>query len=231
MQRIVRTPDGVMLFDDENGMQPDLDCFDPQWWDNRGRVVQRYTGRGEAIAVASAIGVAVLRQYRRGGLPARMIENRYFYTGSDRCRSFREWRILDELYRAGLPVPEPLAAVCRPRGLFYRAALLTRRIDDSHTLLDHLRQRDGMAAADWQALGRTLARFFAHGLRHPDLNARNILVDADGGFWLLDLDRATLAGRPVPAGRMLARLARSLRKVDLACDTAALKKGLQQQTG
>ncbi|MFN2335025.1 MAG: 3-deoxy-D-manno-octulosonic acid kinase [Wenzhouxiangellaceae bacterium] len=226
MQRIVRTPDGMMLFDDKNGLQPDLNCFNPQWWQRQNRVLQRYSGRGEAIAVETAIGVAVLRHYRRGGLPARLIEDRYFYTGRDRCRSFREWRILAELQRAGLPVPEPLAAVCQRRGLFYRAALLTRRIGTSHTLLDHLRHRQAMPAADWQALGQTLARFFACGLHHPDLNARNILIDADSRFWLLDFDRATLASRPAAGNRMLARLARSLRKSGLACDMAELKKGL-----
>lgn len=65
--------------------------------------------------------------------------------------------------------------------------------------------------------GRLLGRMAAAGVRHPDLNAANILLTTEGTdvrAMLLDLDRCrvTRPARPVSPERMLARLERSLRK-------------------
>jgi serine/threonine-protein kinase RIO1 len=53
------------------------------------------------------------------------------------------------------------------------------------------------------------------GLAHPDMSAGNVMLDGTGEAWVIDLDRARRVTRPGPAShRMLARLARSIRKVE-----------------
>ena len=49
-------------------------------------------------------------------------------------RSFAEWYLTYHLHRAGLPVPAPIAARYVRHGLFYRADLITQRIENSESL-------------------------------------------------------------------------------------------------
>src|SRR6056297_1192331 len=80
----------------------------------------------------------------------------------------------------------------------------------------------GMGSDDWRNVGEMLGKFAAAGLRHPDLNANNILMDAGGKFWLLDFDRAWIADNAFDPGPMIGRLQRSMRKLGIAHDEAAL---------
>lgn len=201
------------------GAEPEPGWFDPDWWRSRGAVAAELGGRAGALAVDGPAGPAVLRRYHRGGQVRHLVREHYLYTGRDRTRPFREWRVTRALFAAGLPVPEPIAAAFERRGAFYTGAILTRRIEPAVPLPEAAARMD---RAGWQALGRTLVRFARAGLRHPDLNAANILVGDDGRFWLLDFDRATLAAGPTDPAPMRARLERSLAKLGIAHDPAAL---------
>jgi len=117
-------------------------------------------------------------------------------------------------------VPEPLAAAFERYGPFYRAALLTHRISDARPLPE-LATR--LQPDDWSRIGAMLGRFAEAGLRHPDINATNILVDDAGSPWLLDFDRARIVEGSYDAGPMLGRLQRSLAKLGIAYDAAALR--------
>lgn len=184
--------------------------FDPAWWQQRGAVRAELGGRGQALLIDAPVGAVVLRRFQRGGLVARIAADRYFWLGDDRSRSFREFRLLQQLTERGLPVPMPVAASLERRGPFYRAGLLTRFIPDARELA-------GLAAElpirQWRELARTLDDFFCAGLQHPDLNARNLLLDAEGRWHLLDLDRARLAAGATAGVGMRRRLARSLEKL------------------
>ncbi len=166
-------------------------------------------GRGRGAAQGREYGGVhlVLRHYRRGGLPARLSEDSYLYTGLERSRPFRELRLTRQLHQLGLPVAQALAAQVVRHGLFYRGDLITARL-----AADALPE---LATIPWQAVGETIARFHRVGLDHADLNARNLLVDGTGGVYLIDFDRGRL--RPGPGGRWqaanLARLRRSLQKL------------------
>ncbi len=168
-------------------------------------------GRGGAVLVEIAGHAGVLRHYRRGGLVERWLGDRYPWTGLEATRAFGEWRLLARLYGQGLPVPRPLAArVCR-QGLFWRGDLITERIPGAESLAEWL--ITDPPAVDWAAAGRCIRRFHEAGVYHADLNAHNLLLDARGGAWWVDLDR----GRIRRPGRWrqanLRRLARSLRKL------------------
>ncbi|MFO7762817.1 MAG: 3-deoxy-D-manno-octulosonic acid kinase [Wenzhouxiangellaceae bacterium] len=219
MERILRSGPLRVLFDSALALQPEAGWFDPDWWRDRDAVVAELGGRGQALAVDSPLGQAVLRVYHRGGMVRHLSASSYVYTGADRTRPFAEWRVNRRLLEAGLPVPEPLAAAFERHGPCYRGALLTRRIPDAAPLPEAAGR---MASADWKKLGKVLGRAAGAGLRHPDLNANNILMDANGDFWLLDFDRAWIADNAFDPGPMIGRLQRSMRKLGIEHDEAAL---------
>ncbi len=169
-------------------------------------------GRGAIRIVDCALGRAVVRHYRRGGLIARLSRDWFIWTGIEATRPLREFRITRRLYAAGMPVPEAIAARYVRVGLGYRADLVTLLVPQSSTLAERL--QDAAEDVDWAALGDMLARFHAQGLWHADLNAHNILIDGDGRLRLIDFDRARWVA-PFAASLRgnLDRLARSLRKL------------------
>ena len=74
--------------------------------------------------------------------------------------------------------------------------------------------KDGSAerAAAFEATARLIAAMARAGARHPDLNAKNVLVTYDQAY-VLDVDRVHLGGTAEDVTESnLARLGRSLRK-------------------
>ncbi|HEX7385674.1 MAG TPA: 3-deoxy-D-manno-octulosonic acid kinase [Castellaniella sp.] len=165
-------------------------------------------GRQAAWFVEGAQGPAVLRHYRRGGLRARLGRESYFWLGQGKVRSFAEVRILGHLRQAEVRVPAPLGAAYWRAGAFYRNAILVARIPGAQALAGRLDRADPVAVA------RSIAAMHDAGVWHADLNAFNILFDAQDQVWLIDFDRARMG--PVSAGGRrdnLLRLRRSLVKV------------------
>src|SRR5512139_2499640 len=89
-------------------------------------------GRGGAAVLQAQGHQVVLRPYRRGGLPARFLHDRYFGWGR---RPLRELRVLEHLRRRGAPVVEPLGACVERVGVAsYRGWIVTRYIPEACTL-------------------------------------------------------------------------------------------------
>lgn len=202
---------GAILFDRVRLRQAESAWFDPKHWGEHARAVDS-GGRGAAWFVDAPFGGAVLRHYLRGGLVARFSRERHLWRGSDRTRSFAEFRLLRALLEYKLPVPRPIAAYYLRQGYGYRAAILLDRIEGVHSLA-HRADKSG-DTAPWQEAGRLIARFHRVGLDHADLNAHNILFDDANHGWVIDLDRSVMR---IPATgwreRNLARLKRSLLKL------------------
>lgn len=201
-----------ILYDPARVNAVSLEWADPDFWYLRGAVTGELGGRGQALQIETAAGPAVLRRYLRGGQVARISRDRYLFTGYRRSRGFCEWQVLAALNRRGLPVPAPILASCERSGIFYRAGLITTLIPGSRSLAD---VADQLGVDEWRQLGATLHRFFQAGLVHPDLNARNILIDPDNRWHLIDFDRARATGAPVEGRPMLQRLARSCHKLGI----------------
>jgi 3-deoxy-D-manno-octulosonic acid kinase len=142
----------------------------------------------------------------------RLLGDRYLWTGADRTRAFREWRLLRELRAAGLPVPVPVAARYARRGLFYRADLVTEELPTRRTLAQALTAAP-LDAATWRAVGACVGRLHAHGVHHADLNAHNLLLGPRGEVHVLDFDRGRIRPRGTWEQAVVERLQRSLRKV------------------
>jgi 3-deoxy-D-manno-octulosonic acid kinase len=209
--------EGAILFDAGPAVQPDDRWFDPQHWRAQGKLHDSARGgRGSVVFVDTPAGVCALRHYHRGGMVAPILGDRYLWTGAERTRGFTEFRLLAELQRRGLPVPAPIAARYRRRGLHYTADLLTRRIGHTRTLAECIAagELDPELAA---RVGALVARFHVQGVDHADLNAHNVLVGPDG-LWLVDFDRGRVrASRGAWCQGNLRRLRRSLLKLG-ACE-------------
>ncbi len=187
--------------------EPNLRLFNPNFPPLQAQPVAE-GGRKAAWFVRCGDHDAVLRRYRRGGLMARISDDRYLWTGHNNVRSLNEFDTLRLLYEAGLPVPRPYAAAFWRGGPSYRAAILVERLHNVKPLASAL------DVADSEQVAGSIYAMHEHGVWHADLNAYNILLDPDGRAWLIDFDKATRhVLSPERRSANLLRLRRSLAKV------------------
>ncbi len=105
---------------------------------------------------------------------------------------------------------------------------MTARIEGVQTLADVLPGANS-STDPWVAIGKCIRRFHDAGVWHADLNARNILLDAQSGIFLIDFDRARFTpGKAVNGKNNLSRLKRSLEKLWPASRMAALQQAWTQ---
>jgi 3-deoxy-D-manno-octulosonic acid kinase len=201
-----------MLYDASRAGNAAAGWFDAAYWKERNEVEGEARGRGTTHFVRSGKQQFVLRHYRRGGLIARVLGDRYFWRNESVTRSFAEWQLLYHLHRAGLPVPAPIAACYRRQGPLYTADLITERLTDSISLAEQLRMR-GIPILGWITIGRCIRAFHDLGVCHPDLNAHNILLVGDDSVYLIDFDRGSLKKPGLWCDGNLVRLRRSLEKI------------------
>lgn len=185
------------------------------------------TGRGETYSVPAPLTLEgdaagrrwVVRHYRRGGLLARALGDRYLAVGVP--RPFREAGASAQARERGIPTPRVVAAAAHAAGAFYRADLVTEEIPEGLDLAAFLAPNRGasQAAAGLTATGGLVRAWEVRGVFHPDLHARNVVVQLSGGgaaAHVVDLDRCRVRRRgvPAPALPMRRRLEGSLRKLE-----------------
>ncbi len=216
-ERMQQDARGAILCDATASAQVGDDWFVLDYWRERGALQVQAGGRGGVAIIASPLGDCVLRHYRRGGLARALMGDRYLWTGADRTRPFREFRLSAEITRLGLPGPVAVAARYKRHGLFYRADLITLRIAEAQTLADCLAtgRLDRQLA---EQVGAVVGRFHRAGIWHADLNAHNVLVSPDG-LHLIDFDRGRQRAPAAAWQRSnLQRLRRSLLKLGAAIE-------------
>ncbi|HXG29914.1 MAG TPA: 3-deoxy-D-manno-octulosonic acid kinase [Nevskiales bacterium] len=202
----------AIVYDADRLDHADSAHFEPAYWAGRGALVgEAAGGRGTTLFVQQGAEQWALRHYRRGGFAARLVTDRYLWLGLERTRAWREWHLMAELHRRGLPVPAPVAARVVREGVSYSADLITRRLPGVEQLTQRL-QAQALPDRDWRRLGGMLRRFHDAGLDHADLNADNILLSACNDFWLIDFDQARLRAPGRWREGNLLRLERSLKK-------------------
>ncbi len=170
-------------------------------------------GRGHAVFFKYQGQDLVLKHYQRGGKIAALMGDKYIGADCNKSRSFREWRLLTQMCEMELPVPTPVAASCVKHGMLYRADLITRQLNNVVTLADYLLESE-CDAASWRAVGCCIRRFHDASVYHADLNARNILLNAENSnVYLIDFDKGSIRylGEAWKSSN-LARLQRSLLK-------------------
>lgn len=213
-ETVEKTRNGAILYDRQVISQIGDDRFEASGWLHAEPVsgALRSAGRGNTMFVGNVPRQFVLRHYLRGGLAGKLVRESYLWTGEDRTRPFREWRMLAKMADKGLRVPRPAAARYCRHGPFYSADLITVRIPDVVSLCEYI-GGDSLPADFWEKLGAAVHAFHAQGVFHADMNAYNLQIDKDGDLWMLDFDR----GRLLPPGtwqqQTLSRLHRSLQKI------------------
>ena len=181
-------------------------------------VAHALAGRGAIDVVETARGPIVAKALQRGGVLGALARRTFF----DPMRPLREAAVAEALRRRGVDTPPVVAVRIRRAWPGWTLELATARRTDARDLLEVLVARGaGGAHGLARALGRTLRRLHDLGLRHRDLQLKNLLVpdavlegDPDVALVVLDLDRCTLgpALRETERARALARLGRWLAK-------------------
>lgn len=217
--RVEKTDAAFVLFDGNSLNRVPEDWFLESYWREKNLVTEEKPGRGSVLFVRREEETWVLRHYRRGGFVAHLTRDHYLWTGLERTRAFREWRLLQQLFRRGLPVPRPIAAHVKRKGLSYRANILTACIENTRSWASLISSGEA-GDAHWESVGRTLRRFHDEGVNHPDLNAHNILIDDRQRVFLVDFDRGGLRRAGTWTRGNIARLLRSLRKISLETGVA-----------
>lgn len=201
-----------ILYDPALLPAPAVECFDPEHWRQQDACTAVGAGRGTAWFVGHPPNAWVLRRYRRGGLPGKLIRDHYWHTSLALSRPWREFRISARLHAQGLPVPRPVAACLTRSGLTDTGALLTCRIPDAQSLGDRM-LAGNLTPTDWRAVGQTIARLHGAQLWHADLNIHNLLCDPQGAWHVIDLDRARFRNGHFWMAGNLRRLRRSVDKL------------------
>lgn len=179
-------------------------------------------GRGPVPVISVEGERWAVRHYFRGGAVASLLGDRYLRLGRPRPAAEAYWASL--VTQRGIPTPPVLAGAIYPDGVFYRADLVTRYLPDSRDLATVLFDDPDPAfprAEALEATGSLLVWSAEAGIYHPDVNAKNVLLQKREGELaphLLDLDRcqADVAGIGWIEDAMVARLKRSLRKLGQA---------------
>lgn len=221
---ILQQEDRKVLLDAQlQGVLPQH-AFTTAYWRTLGALSGPLGGRGGAWRIRTGNIDWVLRFYRRGGLPGKLFTDGYFYTGLERTRAWREWRLLARMHELQLPVPTPVAASVQRAGLAYRAAIITATLPGT-AMAERIRNR-GMREQDWRATGNCIRRFHDAGIWHADLNANNILIAGDD-VYLIDFDRGRFRDQDTAWRESnLARLQRSLEKL-FPTDAEMINTGMQ----
>lgn len=204
---------GAVLCNAAAGVEPSVPWFEPRFWTARGAVVREARGRGASTLFEHEGRRFVLRHYRRGGMVARVNEDGYLWLGESRTRPVRELQLNLRLHAAGLPVPLPVAARYEHDGLRYRGDLITEYLPGTQSLAESLDTGD-LSLPVWAAIGRCIRRFHDYGLDHVDLNAHNILLRGANEVLLVDFDRCRRRAPGLWRDANLARLRRSLDKLE-----------------
>ena len=211
--QVTKINQSIILYDDRLMNEIDENIFETDFWKMDKEAQPQLMGRGTVYFVKIQSQPCVLKHYNRGGLVAKLTLDKYLWMGEHNTRSFKEWRLLNDMVKKRLPVPAPVAARYVRNGIYYKADIITREIPDIESLSDKL-LGNSMTEKLWENIGECIAKFHCHGFFHMDLNVENIQIDQNNQVFLLDFDKGKVSE---PLGRLsdlnLMRLRRSIAKV------------------
>jgi tRNA A-37 threonylcarbamoyl transferase component Bud32 len=173
-------------------------------------------GRAAIEVLETPAGQIVAKTLTRGGLLGGWLPDLFV----DGQRPWREALLAEDLAGLGCPTPPVVAVRSTASALgLSRLELATARVDGARDLLDAL-----FADEDPRPLvrltGQALRKLHDGGLRHRDLQVKNLLIprDPEDGVVVIDLDRCALGAALDDEERVasLTRFARSLVKRGVA---------------
>lgn len=201
--------------DDARAMLARGSLYDAAASDHAARPLE---GRGIAYAIALPVSGtrAVVRHNRHGGLLAPVTRDLFLPP----TRAPHELRTALRLATLGVPTPPVLIYGVEPAGVaFRRSDVVTREIEDGRDLSTYMSGEvsDVEREAAWEATRTLIAAMHVAGVRHHDLNVKNVLLAPVTGAliaFLLDVDRVEFgrAGDERLRAGNVQRLLRSARK-------------------
>ena len=190
--------------------------------------------RGRAPVVSfpcPGLGDIVVRPCLHGGYWGRLTRDLYFgpsRASSEVIRS--QW-----LQSKKIPTPEILAVLFYPAGCFLRIDVVTSAIPASQDFVAFLSSRPKAVEkkSATKAIRLLFSKLHQHGILHPDLNARNILLERKNKgpwlAWLLDVDAIRMGANRNAAidtlnrNRLLRSLLKRARLGDLGMEESSVK--------
>jgi 3-deoxy-D-manno-octulosonic acid kinase len=135
----------------------------------------------------------VIRHYLHGGLLSALTRDLYLL-GS---RSFQELALTVQIRACGIPTIEPIGAIHRSLGPFYKAYLISMEISSATDLIQYFqeigphpsRERLLHKRKTIRSAGLLVHQFHEAGFFHGDLQLKNILVSGEQLF-LIDFDHS-----------------------------------------
>ncbi len=214
MEKIAQQAETSIVYNGDLVRDDPFSLFDLRQQERRGNIIGFLggCGRGDAAIVQHSDRNWLVKHYWRGGLAARISEDRYVGLRRGGSRSWREWRLLQELRSLQLPVPAPLAARVQQGYVTYSADLITEHLPHTQTLFHRL-LIEPLPGEVWERVGRCIRRFHDHNVCHADLNANNILLARNAAIYLIDFDRCGFRRGGSWRQRNLKRLRASLDKL------------------
>ena len=152
--------------------------------ENSGRCLTRNAVTSEVLP---ELGQVAVKRYLRGGIIGNFINS--LYLRSSKTRSQLEFERLRQVREKGVKVPEPLLYVSKG-ALFYRAWLVTRKIENSRTLADISLENEDALHEPMEKLVKQVELLIRLGIFHIDLHPGNVLVRDDGEVYLVDFDKS-----------------------------------------
>jgi len=173
-----------------------------------------HAGRGKVAFVETDAGSVMLKQLRRGGVAGPIWRERF----PSRRRLMANLTLPALARERGIATPPAVALLLIASGpSLWRGWLAVRTVPGAVDFIDRVRERPPTHDEWAEALG-AVRRLHDAGFGHPDLNLGNLMVDAAGDIWVIDLDRCRVrAGGLEPDARITAirRIERSYHKTCL----------------
>lgn len=180
----------------------------PDYWQNNNAITGSAEGRGTTYFIQYQQHHWVLRHYYRGGLIGKFNKDSYWFSDIEHTRAAKEFSLLKKMQTLGLSAPKAIAYRVNKKGLFYKADLLSSRIENAKDLVDILQSKP-LDETVWFNIGVMIHEFHQQGIYHHDLNSHNILLDNTMKPWLIDFDRGEQ--RKIQTDWQEANIARLLR--------------------
>ena len=187
--------------------------FNTDYISKEGLIKSEINGRGKTPEIEFEGRRLFLKHYIRGGFAAKISYDKYFFDSIASTRSVKEYNILNNLFSKELPVPKPAALQVIINKFTYTADLITCKIENVGTLHDFI-MNSKMNSNLWDALESTLEKFYNENVYHSDLNSKNVLIDKNNNFHLVDFDNSYFFYEKKLFLKSIMRLERSLFKLD-----------------
>ena len=149
----------------------------------------RFNSEGAEVL---GLGRVFIKHYARGGL-LRFVSSDTFLKFKGASRPEAEYDMLTRVRSLGVNVPKPLAFVTRGSWR-YRGWLVTEELQGTRTLVEVGESEDEVLHKAISEVARQLSILIDHRILHIDFHPGNVLVDRNGEIFLVDFDKARVAG-------------------------------------